>query len=467
MHLTSNSKEVKPGSIFFALKGTKYDGHQFIREALEKGASKVFAERDVGIAGVEILGNSARRIFAEMASESAGHPTHHLKMIGVTGTSGKTTTTYLIQHLMNRGGIPCARLGTNGGEFKGHEIPTENTTPDPITLQTWFAEVSKQGAKAVVMEASSHALHQDRCSGIAWDSVCFLNLSREHMDYHPTLDHYFEAKALLFTTHMRFSQGLGKKVHAYSNHDHAFGARLLAENPEVQGFSTRQQIRNLVNTSTGIAFEVRLNHPQKEKWIQASCPLFGAFQIENILAALSVVTGLGITPEDACRTLADFQGVPGRMEFIANPHEIYAFVDYAHKPEALEKVLMAIQGKRIITVFGCGGDRDRTKRPVMGEIATRLSDQVILTSDNPRTEDPLAILDEIKSGINRSNFEVIPDRKTAIQRAIQMARKGDVVLIAGKGHEDYQIIGSTKRHFDDREEARIALQNLPTTHDPL
>jgi UDP-N-acetylmuramoyl-L-alanyl-D-glutamate--2,6-diaminopimelate ligase len=457
MHLTANSKEVRPGSIFFALKGVNQDGHQFIREALENGASKVFAERDVGISGVEILGNSARRIFAEMASESVGHPTHHIKMIGVTGTSGKTTTTYLIQHLMNRCGIPCARLGTNGGEFSGHEIPTQNTTPDPITLQTWFTEVSRQGAKAVVMEASSHALHQERCSGIAWDSVCFLNLSREHMDYHPTLDHYFEAKALLFTTHMRFSQGLGKTVHAYSNQDHPFGARLLAENPEVRGFSIHQQIRSLINTPTGISFEVRFSN----RWIQASCPLFGAFQIENILAALSVATGLGIDPESACRALADFKGVPGRMEFIANPHGIFTFVDYAHKPEALEKVLMAIQGKRIITVFGCGGDRDRTKRPVMGEIATRLSDEVILTSDNPRTEDPIAILEEIKSGITRSNFETIPDRKMAIEKAIQLARTGDVVLIAGKGHEDYQIVGSTKRHFDDREEARLALQKRP------
>ena len=453
MHITANSKDVKPGSIFFALKGAKHDGHQFIREALERGAAKVFAERDTGIDGVEVIGEGARRKLAELASEMCGHPTHSLKMIGVTGTSGKTTTTYLIQHLLNSCGIPCARLGTNGGEFNGHEVPTENTTPDAVTLQRWFAEVKAQGAKAVVMEASSHALHQERCAAIAWDAVCFLNLSREHMDYHPTLDHYFEAKALLFTTHRHFSLGLGKAVYACSNQDSPFGERLIRENPEILGFSAKNQVKNLKNTPEGISFEVLLGSES----ISATCPLFGAFQIENILAALSVVCGLGVSAQDACKALAHFKGVPGRMEFIPNSKGVFVFVDYAHKPEALEKVLLAIQGKRILTVFGCGGDRDRTKRPVMGEIATRLSDHVVLTSDNPRTEDALQILDEIKTGIKKSNYEVIPDRRAAIEKAIQLANAGDIVLIAGKGHEDYQIMGTEKRHFDDREEARRAL----------
>jgi UDP-N-acetylmuramoyl-L-alanyl-D-glutamate--2,6-diaminopimelate ligase len=453
MHITANSKDVKPGSIFFALKGAKHDGHAFIREALERGAIKIFAERDTGIEGVEVIGDRARLKLAELASEMCGHPTHALKMIGVTGTSGKTTTTYLIQHILNSCGIPCARLGTNGGEFQGHEVPTENTTPDAVTLQRWFAEVKNQGAKAVVMEASSHALHQDRCAAIAWDAVCFLNLSREHMDYHPTLDHYFDAKALLFTTHRRFSQGLGKSVYACSNQDSPFGERLIRENPEVLGFSAKKQVKNLKNLPEGISFEVQLG----SETMHAHCPLFGTFQVENILAALSAAVGLGIPAQEACKALADFKGVPGRMEFIPNPHGVFVFVDYAHKPEALEKVLQAIQGKPIITVFGCGGDRDRTKRPVMGEIATRLSTHVVITSDNPRTEDPLQILEEIKGGIEKSNYEVIPDRRAAIEKAIHLAKPGEIVLIAGKGHEDYQIIGTEKRHFDDREEARKAL----------
>ncbi len=454
MHVTANSKEVVQGSVFFALKGAKHDGHLFIREALEKGAAKIFSERDTGIPGVEVLGAGARKRLAEMASEMAGHPTHALKMIGVTGTSGKTTTTYLIQHILSSVGIPCARLGTNGGEFQGHAVPTANTTPDAITLQNWFAEVRKLGAKAVVLEASSHALHQDRCWGIAWDSVCFLNLSREHMDYHPTLDHYFEAKALLLTSHAFFSRGLGKSVHAFSNRDSGFGNRLIAENPGIESYSVSSQIRNLESGAFGLRFEVLL----QEKWHPVECPLFGSFQTENVLAALSICAGLGVDPSLACKTLSCFPGVPGRMEFIPNSKGLLVFVDYAHKPEALEKVLLAIQGGgRIWTVFGCGGDRDRSKRPVMGELATRLSHRVILTSDNPRTEDPLLILEEIEAGIEKKNFEIIPDRRAAIEKAIQSAGPGDIVLIAGKGHEDYQLIGSEKRHFDDREEARRAL----------
>ena len=457
MHVTADSKSVRPGSIFFALKGARFDGHDFIEEALRLGASQVYSERETGIPGVIALGEGARRKLAELASEMHGHPSQHLILIGVTGTSGKTTTTYLIQHLLEKNGIPCARLGTNGGFFAGKEVETANTTPDALTLQAWFAEVRKLGAKAVVMEASSHALHQDRCYGIAWDATCFLNLSREHMDYHPTLDHYFDAKALLFTAHTAFARASGKTPVGFSNEDCAFGSRLIRENPEVRGFSPRNQIRNLMNTPSGIGFEVEL----AGRWINASCPLFGAFQTENILAALSLASGVGIGAEDACRALADFQGVPGRMEYIPNDRGIAVFVDYAHKPEALEKVLLAIQGRRIITVFGCGGDRDKTKRPVMGEIATRLSDLAIVTSDNPRTENPSTILAEIEAGIPRENYLVIPDRAQAIQEAIRRARPGDLVLIAGKGHETYQLIGAQKLHFDDREEARKALAQLP------
>lgn len=456
MHVTANSKEVRPGSIFFALTGAKHDGHLYIREALEKGASKVFAERETGIPGVEVLGDAARRRLGELASEMAGFPSHSLKMIGVTGTSGKTTTTYLLQHILEKCGIPTARLGTNGGAFRSHEVPTSNTTPDAITLQYWLANVRQQGAKAVVMEVSSHALHQDRCWGIAWDSVCFLNLSREHMDYHPSLDAYFEAKALLFSAHPGYSRSLGKEPKMHANADSPFGQRLLQLHPGIDGYSTAKQIRSLTTHPAGISFEVSFG----SGWTRTSCPLFGAFQTENILAALSCALDLGVDRTLACRALSDFAGVPGRMESIANELGIFVFVDYAHKPEALEKVLLAIEGRPVITVFGCGGDRDRTKRPVMGEIATRLSKHVILTSDNPRSEDPQAILREIEDGITSKNYEIVPDRSEAICTAIAAAQPGDVVLIAGKGHEDYQIFGDEKRHFDDREEARRALALL-------
>jgi UDP-N-acetylmuramoyl-L-alanyl-D-glutamate--2,6-diaminopimelate ligase len=464
MHVTANSQEVKKGSIFFALQGAKFDGHNFIQAAMDQGAVEIYCERDVGIAStakckILVIGDQARKKLGEFASEMAGNPTHALKMIGVTGTSGKTTTTYLIHHLLESCGHACARLGTNGGYFRGQEIETANTTPDALTLQQWFHEVKNLGAEYVVMEVSSHALHQDRVWGIAWDAATFLNLSPEHLDYHATLDEYFEAKALLFTTHAHYSKKIGKKPYFSTNVENEYGARLRRESVAekfpvtIQGYSVQSQIRNLQNTATGIQAEIF----SEGQWIAMTCPLFGTFQIENILAALSVVVGLGIDARRAIAALANFSGVPGRMESIANQKGIFVFVDYAHKPEALEKVLLAIQGKKIISVVGCGGDRDKTKRPVMGEIATRLSDYVFFTSDNPRTEDPLQILREIEAGVPKKNYRVVPDRAEAIRLAIAEAKSGDVVLIAGKGHEDYQIFGTEKKHFDDREEARQAL----------
>lgn len=456
MHVTANSEEVRPGSIFFALKGAKFDGHAFIPDAIAKGATTIYAERDVGIPNVTVIPD-ARKKLAELASLAFGHPTHSLKMIGITGTSGKTTTTYLTQYLLDSCGLPCARLGTNGGYFRGQEIETANTTPDAISLQKWFKEVKDLGARAVVMEVSSHALHQHRAWGIAWDEVCFLNLSPEHMDYHPTIDHYFETKSKLFTEHVSYSVSLKKLPKLFSNVGNSFGFKLKTLVKGVTPFSAQTDIRGLKNTSTGISFEVLL----EKQWHEASCPLFGSFQSENILAALELAIGLGIKPTDAVKSLANFRGVPGRMERVPNSRGVLIFVDFAHKPEALDKVLSALtlsqaekdSGRRILTVIGCGGDRDRTKRPVMGEIATRLSDFVYLTSDNPRTEDPSQIIKEIELGIGLKNFKTIPDRALAIQTAIQDAKANDILLIAGKGHENYQIIGSEKKHFDDREEA--------------
>jgi len=451
IHVTANSKEVRPGSIFFALQGAKFDGHSFIDDAIRAGASKIYCERDLGRSDVIPLGDRARKKLGELASEMYGNPTQKLVMIGVTGTSGKTTTSYLIEHLLNEcgsgGNFRCARIGTNGAHFDGKLADTINTTPDALSLQKWFKDVLDQGATHVVMEVSSHALQQDRVWGIAWDAAVFLNLSPEHLDYHPTLDQYFEAKSRLFTEHFEFSKKQGKHPKLFANIDDEYGRRLVQEQPQVKGYSPQ----------AGVSYPIQ-------------CPLFGAFQMENILAALQIVTALvapfGIASDRVAKALATFPGVPGRMEAIPNTRGIQVFVDYAHKPEALEKVLSAIQGNHIITVFGCGGDRDKTKRPVMGSIAARLSDELILTSDNPRTEDPLVILSEIEAGVihaienhraKTNAYRVIPDRAQAIQEAIRIAKPGEIVLIAGKGHETYQIFGTEKRHFDDREEARKAL----------
>ncbi len=464
IHVTANSKEVRKGSIFFALKGARFDGHHFIEDAFKAGASQVYAENDIGDARVIVLGNKARKKLAELGSEMQGNPTRTLKMIGITGTSGKTTTSYLVQHLINEGGrldgkpemFRCARLGTNGAEFEGKTWNTINTTPDALSLQQWFKEVLDLGATHVVMEVSSHALDQDRAWAIAWDTVIFLNLSPEHMDYHPTMEDYFKAKSLLFTDHLEYSRSVGKNPIAFANCGTTYGNKLLSLHSQIQGFSIGDEVKNLTNTPTGISASLKLN----QNWKSITCPLYGDFQMENILAAVHAASSMGI--QNLELALKNFPGVPGRMEFIFNSKGIFAFVDYAHKPEALEKVLQAIQGKKIFTVFGCGGDRDRTKRPVMAEIATRLSYHVIITSDNPRTEDPHKILLEVESGAiqhHRKNYEMIPDREQAIARAISMASQGDLVLIAGKGHEDYQILadkkgGTYKIHFDDREIAR-------------
>lgn len=339
IHVTDNSKQVHPGSIFFALKGAQFDGHQFIQDAFNAGASKVYSEHDVGDPRVIVLGKNARKKLGEMASEMYGNPTLELKMVGVTGTSGKTTSSYLIQHILNNE-FRCARLGTNGAEFEGKTWETKNTTPDSLTLQKWFREVLDLGATHVVMEVSSHSLEQDRVWGIAWDSVIFLNLSPEHMDYHHTLDDYFESKALLFTSHLDYSRSRGKKPLGFSNSDTEYGKRLLIKNPELRDYSIVNDVKNLSNTPTGIAAEAKVNY----EWYSIECPLFGNFQIENILAALTIGASLGVQNFWAC--LKTFGGVPGRMEFIDNQKGIFVFVDYAHKPEALEKVLISIQGKK-------------------------------------------------------------------------------------------------------------------------
>jgi UDP-N-acetylmuramoyl-L-alanyl-D-glutamate--2,6-diaminopimelate ligase len=455
-HVTANSKEVKPGSIFFALSGARVDGYEFIPEALKHGAAKVYAERPYPDPKVEVPKQNIRQLLGSLASEMWGHPSHHLKMMGVTGTAGKTTTTYLAQHLFNSAGHRCARLGTNGGDFEGHFWNTPNTTPDALSIQAWLARVLAAGATHVVMEVSSHALDQERVWGIAWDSVCFLNLSHEHLDYHPNLEAYFQAKRRLFTDHIQASRDLGKAPRMFCRSDHPFGHRLLQE-PGMEGYSVREDIKLGSDPTSGTLKIAGQAHPYR-------CSLYGNFQAENILAAVRVVESFGIQPERILNGLATFEGVPGRMEAIPNDQGLLVFVDYAHKPEALEKVLLAVQqpDRPVITVFGCGGDRDRSKRPLMGEIAARLSHRVIVTSDNPRTEDAQAILNDIVKGMGAfSNYEVMPDRRAAIRAAIKLGislkPQSSLIVIAGKGHEDYQIIGTTKHHFDDREEARAAI----------
>lgn len=397
-----------------------------------------------------------------------------MKMVGVTGTSGKTTTTYLIESVLKAAGHAVGVIGTVNFRFGEKVYPSTHTTPGAVELQKLLSEMRRDGCTAVVMEVSSHALKQDRSAFIAFDGVVFTNLTPEHLDFHPDMEDYYASKKILFTEYLDVATAAGKKPVAAINIEDEYGRRLLEEcrahpvaGSRYLSFTATQ---GQSGDFTAQALRIDLGGIQGETQdVKIRSGLTGRFNAANILGALTVARGMGIDPAAVSRGISELAAVPGRLERVPNSRGIHVVVDYAHKPDALEKVLttlVEVKGEqRLITVFGCGGDRDRKKRPVMGEMAVRLSDHVFVTSDNPRTEDPTSIIDEILRGApGAKNLTVEPDRRKAIFGAIAMAKKGDLVLIAGKGHEDCQIIGdpsapsgTRKIHFDDREVATEAL----------
>ena len=458
--VTSDSREVKPGLVFVATEGAKDDGHRFIAQAFEAGAAVVVGQRPfAGAKGLYFQVKDSRAALARIACEFYGQPSHQMLMVGVTGTSGKTTSTYLIESIFKAAGKKPGLIGTVNFRFGDKIYPSTHTTPGPVELQALLAEMLHDGCDAVVMEVSSHALKQSRIGSIAFDGMVFTNLSREHLDFHPGMDDYFDSKALLFTEYAEVAKTAGKKPALAVNLDSEYGPKLVKHASGAVGFSLSQ--------APGLQFG--LNGIRGKMFgIPIESGLVGAFNASNVLGAVAVAKGLGIPDSAISRGVKALEYVPGRLEMVraAESSGVRVMVDYAHKPDALEKVLETLRalvprGKgRIVTVFGCGGDRDRTKRPVMGEIAQRLSDRVIVTSDNPRTEDPAKIINEITAGIPSLSYVVEPDRRKAIERAIEEAVSGDLILIAGKGHEDYQILGTTKIHFDDREIASEALTRV-------
>jgi UDP-N-acetylmuramoyl-L-alanyl-D-glutamate--2,6-diaminopimelate ligase len=480
---TSDSREAGAGKAFVAVKGTTQDGHRFIAQAAKAGAPLIVGEEPIASHSA-VLGAAkyvqvadSRLALAYLSAKSAQDPSHSMILIGVTGTSGKTTTTYLLESILQAAGHRVGVIGTVNFRFGQKIYPSTHTTPGAPELQLLLAEMKRDGCTAVVMEVSSHALKQHRVAFIAFDAVIFTNLTPEHLDFHPDMEDYFNAKAMLFEESARASLAAGKKPFAAISADDEWGRRLskqvsavrhasfgLSEGAEYGGASLRidlSGIRGTVTVGSGR--------------IGVESTLTGRFNAQNILGALAAAHGIGIPPEAIARGISILPVVPGRLERVNNSQGIHVLVDYAHKPDALEKVLNTLRevrsGHRLITVFGCGGDRDRTKRPVMGRLAATLSDFAIVTSDNPRTENPDAIIAEIVAGIppsspDRARLTVEPDRAKAIRAAIASARPGDLVLIAGKGHEDYQIIadpavpgGTKKVHFDDREIAAAALSS--------
>jgi UDP-N-acetylmuramoyl-L-alanyl-D-glutamate--2,6-diaminopimelate ligase len=460
----SDSRKVCAGSIFVAVKGHTVDGHQFILSAQAQGALVIVGQDDppLGLKIPYLQVSDSALALAHLSADFYGHPSASMLMIGVTGTSGKTTTTYLIESILKAAGHQVGVLGTVNFRYGSTLIPSTHTTPGPVELQALLAQMKAAGCTAIVMEVSSHALKQKRAHGVAFDGMVFTNLSPEHLDFHPDMEDYYQSKALLFTDLSAFSVHQGKSPVAAINASDPSGSRLISE---LTSHSKSNSDLSVASFSGSQGFKVSLSGIQGELLgVSIHSEMTGNFNAANLAAALTVTQGLGISPSVIAQGIRDLKSVPGRLERVGDQTDIHVWVDYAHKPDALEKVIATLQdvraGHRLITVFGCGGDRDRKKRPLMGKIAVAGSDWVVVTSDNPRTEDPQAIIQEILQGIQEaSHYEVEVDRKKAIFKAIAMAQPGDLVLIAGKGHEDYQILGTTKIHFDDREEAALALKS--------
>jgi len=464
--LTASSKEVGPGAVFAAIRGSAIDGHRFIDDALSAGASAILAETappsDFGNTVAWLHVPDSRAALAEMASALAGHPWRDLAMSGVTGTNGKTTTAFLIHHVMKTEWHRAGLLGTVLVDDGETVSSATHTTPDPVALLQLIARMRDHGCRGVAMEVSSHGIHQKRVASIGFDACVFTNLSQDHLDYHGTMDAYFRAKADWF--HALAADPRGKKTVAVINTDDSFGAELADEldgkMPLIRfGFGVHCDFRanNFMQSARGMEFELST----KGKSYLVRAPLIGRFNAYNLLAALAAAHACGIRPREAVAALAHAPQVPGRMENVGNAGGATVFVDYAHTPDALEnacRTLKELNPRRLITVFGCGGDRDRGKRPLMAAAAARHSDACVLTSDNPRSEDPLAILREIEAGIGGKNHLSIVDRSEAISFAVQNSLSGDIILIAGKGHETSQQFSDHAIEFDDRKHAAKALR---------
>ncbi|NJK59330.1 MAG: UDP-N-acetylmuramoyl-L-alanyl-D-glutamate--2,6-diaminopimelate ligase [Oscillatoriales cyanobacterium SM2_1_8] len=464
LRVMTDSRQCQPGDVFVAMPGTRTDGVQFVAQALAAGAvaAVVPADRvaDCGATGVLIPVPDGTIACAELAAAFYGHPGRSLRLFGVTGTNGKTTTAHLLEWLL-AAEYKMGLLGTLYSRWGGKTWPASHTTPLALSLQSQLQQARAAGCEAIAMEVSSHALHQKRVWGLPFTAAVFTNLTQDHLDYHPTLEDYFQAKALLFEP--RYLTG-----RAIVNADCPYGQRLLAWLQErgqgVWSYSVQGRadlwVEHLQYSETGVTG--LLHGPGGTTRLRS--PLVGSFNVANILGAVGAALHGGIALEDIALRLTEFARVPGRMERVPvdGDSDVTVVVDYAHTPDSLDNALRALRPfvrHRLVCVFGCGGDRDRTKRPLMGRIAATLADRVYVTSDNPRTEDPAAILQDIVADMNGgAPFTVEADRRASILQAIAEAAPGDTILIAGKGHEDYQILGTRKIPFDDRIEAAAALR---------
>ena len=456
LHWTDRSNEVTQNSWFIAVRGTSVDGHNFILDAVRRGASGVIAEKPfigTGDPVACVIVPDTKKLFSVISSRWFGVPSARLHLIGVTGTNGKTTTTYLIQSLLNlftKAGV----IGTVEARWNDKRLPTINTTPGTRELNSILHQMVEDGITSCAMEVSSHALKQERVNEIQFQTAVFTNLTQDHLDYHKTFDDYFESKSKLFLDF----PAVTKRI---INIDDEYGQKLFTRIKKGTGvsFSVKQkadyQARNVQITLDGTRFILSA----RGKEYSAVTKLLCLHNVYNLLGAIAAVSEMGYSIEGILEAARKFDGVPGRLERFEHPNGALIFVDYAHTPDAFISIYSSLQPLkrgRLISVFGCGGNRDKGKRPQMGRIAGEYSDHMIVTSDNPREEDPKEIIREILTGINQvsvsSSLDVIEDRREAIRHALDIARPEDLILILGKGHEDYQIVGKEKHHFSDQEE---------------
>ncbi len=478
-----NSKQILPGDIFVCLQGQHTHGARFITEAVQRGAKCIVLDNESFISDdiivkkdlLIVIVENASLALARLATNFYDNPSSKMLLIGITGTNGKTTLSYILESIFSKSGYNPGIIGTINYRYNGKIFPSENTTPFSSELQQILYNMYKEKVNVVIMEVSSHALAQGRVEGCEYDVAVFTNLSNEHLDFHQTMENYFESKSLLFkkmTNNKKeiFRNTLIGTKTCVINVDDEWGRRLInvcgisnvltyGKNSR-NGFVAQFKWKNMKTDLEQTQFDIVFN----KKELKIVSPFIGEYNVYNVLASFVVAYSQGIDVDVIVDGIRNAQLVPGRLEKLNFPEGFSVIIDYAHTPDALKKVIEVLKQlphKRLIVVFGCGGDRDRSKRPVMGSIAVELADYVILTSDNPRTEDPQKIILDIEIGIKktgRTNYEVIIDRKDAIFRAIKLAEPKDIILLAGKGHENYQILGTQKVHFDEREIVQQAIE---------
>ena len=464
-----DSRKVEKGDLFACIVGYATDGHKFAQAAIEAGAAALLVERELPFSIPQVIVGDSRRAMAEAAAQYYGHPARKLRMVGVTGTNGKTTTTYMLKSIFEHAGYRTGLIGTITNLIDGKPIPTDRTTPESVDLQRILAQMVEAGVNVCLMEVSSHSLDQERVHGIRFDVGIFTNLTHDHLDYHKTFENYLAAKKKLFLQSDFAIANIDdhcaqQMLEGISCPSMTFG---ICENADTYA-------KNIDITPRGVSFDMYLPvslediHTKSSMHVKLSIP--GLFSVYNAMGTAAAAFALGISPQIIKGGLEEMISVSGRLEHLAVPGRNYSvLLDYAHAPDALENILKTVRSftrGRLITLFGCGGNRDRAKRPVMGEIAGRYSDYCIITTDNPRDEAPMDIMRAIEEGMNRSgcDYAMIENRRDAIRFALQIGREDDTIVLAGKGHETYQEIRGVKHHFDEKEIVAELAAELPPLH---